>query len=84
MNGQFEYHLFDEEDNEHIVDVEYNFIPCRPATYSEPSEGGVEIISVECKTKVLTKEESLKAQEACAEYAYAIDRESREDMYGFV
>ena len=80
----FEYTFEDEEGIEHVVEVEYNFVPYRPATHWEPSEGGVEIHSVECKTKVLTKEESLKAQEACVEYAYAVDRESMEDMYGYV
>ena len=72
----FEYIFEDEEGNEHSVEVEYNYIPFRPATYLEPSEGGVEIERVTCSTKVLTKQEELNAQEACVEYVYSCEREN--------
>ncbi len=77
----FEYHIYDEYDKEHIVEVDYDFIPYRPATHYEPAEGGCEIISVECKTKKLEQFEIDQASEACISYAYA---EHRENVNGYL
>ena len=55
--SEFTTFVYDENDTEHLVTVEYEFTKPKRATYWEPAEGGVEIESVTCRTHVLTSRE---------------------------
>jgi hypothetical protein len=77
----YEHKIYDEEDKEHIVYVDYDMTPYQAATWTEPAEGGCEIISVECPTRVLTDREIEEAEIEAARYAYDLEREGK---WGFV
>lgn len=63
--------IFDDNDVEHDVEVEYTAAPYRPATNWEPAEGGVEVHRVDCTTHHLTVKEidyaTTRAQEIVSE-----------------
>ncbi len=77
----YEHKIYDEDDKEHIVYVDYDMTPYMAATWDQPEEGGCQIISVECKTKTLTKQEIDEASISAAQYAY---QEEREGKWGFI
>ena len=77
----YEHTIYDEDDQEHTVVVEYNMLPYLPATMTDPSEGGCEILSVECETKELSKREIDEASQEAARYANDCEREGK---WGFI
>ncbi len=77
----YEHKIYDEDDKEHIVYVDYDMTPYCAATWAEPAEGGCEIISVKCETKELSSVEIEEAEIAAARYAYDLEREGK---WGFI
>jgi hypothetical protein len=63
---------YDDDNTEHQVNVEYSFTKPRRATQWEPAEGGVEIESVTCKTRELTKQEIDSAEQECIDDVWAL------------
>jgi hypothetical protein len=66
----YETVAYDDEDNEHKVTVTYNWVAPRAATYWEPSEGGVEIEDVVCKTLQLTDDQIERIEQEVIDYAW--------------
>jgi hypothetical protein len=77
----YEHKIYDEDDKEHIVYVDYDMTPYRAATWTEPPEGGCQIISVKCETKELSKHEIDEASEEAVRYSYDLEREGK---WGFL
>lgn len=74
MNGKFTTYVEDDQGVEHQVLVHYSFTPPRPATYTEPPEGGVEIEDIVSPVR-LTQAQSIRVEQECVDYAYECWRE---------
>lgn len=65
----FKTSVFDENDVEHLVEVDYHFITNRSGTHFEPSEGGCEIEDIRCETLDLSDDQLDVVYVECCEHA---------------